>query len=55
MTKSRHFYSKKHFLDKLCERNDDGEFGRSICVIYQKELSLKSDFRRPKDFFDLDQ
>ena len=39
--KARHFHSIKRFIDDLCAINDGGEFGRSICEIYPKELKLK--------------
>ena len=40
--KARHFHAAKHFIDNLCAIiNDDGEFKRSICEIYPKELELK--------------
>ena len=39
--KARHFYSAKLFIDDLCAINDCGEFGRTICEIYPKELEFK--------------
>ena len=39
--KARHFHSLKRFIDDLCAINDGGEFERSICNIYPKELGLK--------------
>ena len=39
--KARHFQSTKCIIDDLCVTNDDGEFGRSICEIYPKELERK--------------
>ena len=39
--KARHFHSLKRFTDDLCAINDGGEFERSICDIYPKELELK--------------
>ena len=39
--KARHSHSIKRFIDDLCAINDGGEFGRSICEIYSKELKLK--------------
>ena len=39
--KARHFRTTKCFIDNLCALNDGGEFGRSICDIYPKDLELK--------------
>ena len=39
--KARHFHSAKHFIDDLSAINDGGEFGRSVCDIYPKEIELK--------------
>ena len=39
--KARHFDLTRHFIDDLCAINDNGEFKRSICDIYPKELQLK--------------
>ena len=39
--KARHFHSTKHFIDDLSAINYGGEFGRSICEIYPKELEHK--------------
>ena len=36
--KIRHFHSTKRFIDDLCVINDGGEFERSICVIYPKDI-----------------
>ena len=44
--KARHFHSTKHFIDDLCAINDDGDFGRSICNIYPKELESKVEQQR---------
>ena len=38
---ARYFYSTKRYIDDLCVINDRGEFERSICEIYPKELELK--------------
>ena len=43
--KARHFHSTKRFIDDLCAINDSGEFGRSICEIYPKELELTVEHR----------
>ena len=39
--KTRHFRSTKRIINDLGAINDDGEFERSICDIYPKELELK--------------
>ena len=39
--KARHFHSRKRFIDDLYAINDGGEFERSVCEIYPKELELK--------------
>ena len=39
--KARHFHSTKCFIDDLSAINDGGEFERSVCEIYPKELELK--------------
>ena len=39
--KARHFHSPRHFIDNLCTINGGGEFERSICEIYPKELEHK--------------
>ena len=49
--KGRHFYSTKRFIDDLCAVNDGGEFGRSICDIYPKEVEHRCDYAT---FLDLD-
>ena len=38
----RHFHSTKRFIDDLYAINDGGEFGRSICEMYPKELEHKA-------------
>ena len=44
-TKTSHFQSTKRFIDDLCAINDGGEFGRSFCDIYPKELELKAEYQ----------
>ena len=39
--RARHFHSTKRFIDDFCAINYGGEFERSICEIYPKELELK--------------
>ena len=39
--KARDFHSTKHLLDDLYAINDGKEFGRSIYVIYPKDLQVK--------------
>ena len=39
--KARHIHSTKHLLDDLYAINNGGEFGRSLFVIYPKELEVK--------------
>ena len=39
--KARHFHSRKRFIDDLYAINGGGEFERSVCEIYPKELELK--------------
>ena len=39
--KTRHFHSTHGFIEDLCAIIDGGEFGRSICDIYPKELEPK--------------
>ena len=39
--KTRHFYSKKGFIDDLCAKKDGREFRRFIYHIYPKEIELK--------------
>ena len=39
--KARHFHSRKCFVDDLCAINHGGEFERSVCELYQKELERK--------------
>ena len=39
--KARHIYSTKNLLGDLYAINDGGEFGRSLYVIYPKELEVK--------------
>ena len=39
--KTRHFHSTNHLIDYLYPINDGREFGRSIYVIYLKELEVK--------------
>ena len=36
--KARHFHSANLLIDDLCAINHGGEFGRSICDIYSKDL-----------------
>ena len=43
--KVRRFHSTKRFIDDLCTINDSGEFVRSICDIYPKELELRIEYR----------
>ena len=42
--KARHFHSTKSFIDDLSTINDGGEFGRSICDIYLKELEINIEY-----------
>ena len=39
--KARHFHLTKHLLDDLYAITDGGEFGRSLYVIYSKDLEVK--------------
>ena len=39
--KARHFHLTKHLLADLYAINDGGEFGRSLYVMYSKELEVK--------------
>ena len=39
--KARHFHSTNHLIDDLYAINDGREFGRSIYVMYLKELGVK--------------
>ena len=39
--KARDFHSARHLIDDLYAINDRREFGRSIYVIYPKELQVK--------------
>ena len=43
--KARHFHSTKHLIGDLYAINDGREFGRSINVIYAKELKVKMRIR----------
>ena len=49
--KAWYFYSTKRFIDDFFTVNDVGEFGRSICDIYSKELELKVEHRGDYDTF----
>ena len=35
----------KRFINDLCAVNDGGEFGRSICDIYPKQVEIKVDLQ----------
>ena len=39
--KARHFHLTNHLPDDLYAINNGGEFGRSLYVIYSKELEVK--------------
>ena len=39
--KRKHFLSTKSIIDDLCAINDGGEFEKSICEIFPKELIRK--------------